>query len=180
MSRIGKKTINIPQGVTVSFDKGVVQVKGPKGTLDRQVHPAVSVMIADGTVQVDVVNKEDKSERALWGAFAAHINNMIDGVTKGFEKKMEINGVGYRVAMQGKDLKLDLGFSHPVVFPIPAGLAASVEKNVITVAGVDKELLGQTCAEIRSLRKPEPYKGKGIKYVEETIRRKAGKAGGKA
>lgn len=180
MSRIGKKTIHIPQGVTVSFSDGIVQVQGPKGTLNRTVNSLVSVVVQDGTVQVDVVNKEDKKERALWGSFAAHITNMVEGVTKGFEKKMEINGVGYRVAMQGKDLKLELGFSHSVVFPIPAGLVASVEKNVITVNGIDKELLGQTCAEIRSLRKPEPYKGKGIKYVDETIRRKAGKAGGKA
>lgn len=177
MSRIGKKTIQIPQGVTVGVDNGTILVQGPKGKLERPLHRAVSVLIENGIVSVDVKNKEEKSERALWGAFAAHIINMVEGVTKGFEKKLEINGVGYRVAMQGKDLKLDLGFSHPVIFPIPEGLAAAAEKNVITITGVDKELLGQTCAEIRSLRKPEPYKGKGIKYLDETIRRKAGKAG---
>lgn len=177
MSRIGKKTIQIPQGVTVSAENGVVLVTGSKGKLERPLHSAVSVLIQDGVVTVDVKNKEEKSERALWGTFASHIMNMIEGVTKGFEKKLEINGVGYRVAAQGKDLKLDLGFSHPVIFPIPEGLTAGVEKNVITISGIDKELLGQVCAEIRSLRKPEPYKGKGIKYLDETIRRKAGKAG---
>lgn len=177
MSRIGKKAINIPQGVTVSVENGIILVTGPKGKLQRPLHPAVSVLFEDGNAMVDVKNKEEKSERALWGAFAAHLINMIDGVTKGFEKKLEINGVGYRVAMQGKDLKLDLGFSHPVIFPIPAGLTAATEKNIITISGIDKEVLGGICAEIRSLRKPEPYKGKGIKYIDETIRRKAGKAG---
>lgn len=177
MSRIGKKTIQIPQGVTVGVEDGFILVTGSKGKLERPLHSAVSVLVQDGIVTVDVKNKEDKSERALWGTFASHIVNMIEGVTKGFEKKLEINGVGYRVALQGKDLKLDLGFSHPIIFPIPEGLVAVVEKNVITITGADKELLGQTCAEIRSLRKPEPYKGKGIKYLEEIIRRKAGKAG---
>ncbi len=175
MSRIGKKTIQIPSGVTVSQQGNVLQVKGPKGTLTRVVHPAVQVSISDAEVHVNVSNPEEKKERSLWGTFSAHIQNMIEGVTKGFKRQLEVNGVGYRVAPQGADLKLDLGFSHSVVFKIPQGLTAFVEKNVITLEGFDKELLGETASEIRSLRKPEPYKGKGVKYMEETIRRKAGK-----
>ena len=119
--------------------------------------------------------KDEKKERSLWGTYGAHVKNMIIGVTQGFQKQLEINGVGYRVAMQGKDLKLEVGFSHPVIFPMPAGITAKVEKNIITIEGADKELVGKTTAEIREIKKPEPYKGKGIKYVEEIIRRKAGK-----
>ncbi len=176
MSRVGKKLITIPAGVTITVSNGEIHVKGPKGELVRQLHKAVSVVVADGTCTVDVVNKEEKSERSLWGTFGAHIRNMIEGVTKEFQKKLEVNGVGYRVAPQGKDLKLEVGFSHPVIFAIPATVKAVVEKNVITLTSPDKELLGKTAAEIRSIRKPDPYKGKGIKYMDETIRRKAGKA----
>jgi len=176
MSRVGKKTIEIPQGVTVSLDGSTVVVKGPKGELRREVHPRVTIQIAGNAATVDVQNKEDKQERSLWGTFASHLQNMVIGVTKGFQKQLEINGVGYRVAMQGKDLKLEVGFSHPVVFAIPEGVAASVEKNVMTLNSADKELLGRTAAEVRAVRKPEPYKGKGIKYADEQIRRKAGKA----
>ncbi len=175
MSRIGKKTIQIPAGVTMEQKDKVVTVKGPKGTLTRVVSPLVTVNIAGSEATVDVVNKEDKKERSLWGTFAAHLQNMVEGVTQGFKKQLEVNGVGYRVAMQGKDLKLELGFSHSVVFKIPEGMTASVEKNMITLESSNIELLGQTASEIRSLRKPEPYKGKGIKYAEEVIRRKAGK-----
>ena len=176
MSRIGKKTIEIPQGVTVTIANDVVKVQGPKGTLERRIHPLVSVSVTDNVVAVDVVQKEEKKERSLWGTFGAHIRNMIEGVTTGFKKELEVNGVGYKVAMQGTDLKLDLGFSHPVIYKIPATVQASVEKNVMTLVSADKELLGATAAEIRSIRKPEPHKGKGIKYMEEQIRRKAGKA----
>ncbi len=175
MSRIGKKTIQIPNGVTVSQKGNILEVKGPKGTLTRVVHPAVEVTLSVSEAHVNVKNPEEKKERSLWGTFSAHIQNMIDGVTQGFKKQLEVNGVGYRVAPQGKDLKLELGFSHSVVFKIPQGMTASVEKNVITLEGFDKELLGQTASALRSLRKPEPYKGKGVKYMEETIRRKAGK-----
>lgn len=175
MSRIGKKTIQIPSGVTATFSNDVLTITGPKGTLKRVVNKAVSLDLSGNEIKVDVVNKEDKKERSLWGTFSAHAQNMVEGVTKGFKKQLEVNGVGYRVAMQGKDLKLDLGMSHTNIFAIPAGLTASVEKNMITLEGSDIELLGQTAAEIRSLRKPEPYKGKGIKYATETIRRKAGK-----
>lgn len=162
--------------MTLTVKDGVVTVKGPKGELTRVLHPAVTVSVDNGTCLVDVVQKEEKAERSLWGTFAAHIRNMVDGVTKEFEKKLEINGVGYRVAMQGKDLKLEVGYSHPVVFAMPADVKASIEKNVITLSSANKELLGKTASEIRAIRKPEPYKGKGIKYSDETIRRKAGKA----
>lgn len=176
MSRIGKKSIPIPSGVTVTVQNGVVVVKGPKGELRRTIHPAVTVTVVDGMCKVDVSNQEEKKERSLWGTFGAHIRNMVQGVTKEFEKKLEMNGVGYRVATQGKDLKLEVGFSHPVIYQLPAEVKATVEKNMITLASIDKDLLGQTAAELRGIRKPEPYKGKGIKYAEETIRRKAGKA----
>ncbi len=176
MSRVGKKLITIPAGVTLTVANGEIRVKGPKGELVRSVHPAVTITVADNTCTVDVANKEEKSERSLWGTFGAHIRNMIEGVTNEFSKKLEVNGVGYRVAAQGKDLKLEVGFSHPVIFPMPATVKATIEKNVITLVSADKELLGKTAAEIRAIRKPEPYKGKGIKYMDETIRRKAGKA----
>lgn len=176
MSRIGKQTIEIPQGVTVTCSDAELIVKGPKGELKRTVHPLVSINIADGVVTVDVANKENKKERSLWGTFASHVANMVTGVTEGFKKQLEINGVGYRVAMQGKDLKIDAGYSHPVIYKVADGITASVEKNVMTVEGADKELVGRVAAEIRSVRKPEPYKGKGIKYIDEQIRRKAGKS----
>ncbi len=176
MSRIGKQTTEVPQGVTVEVKDGVIGVQGPKGTLRRPLHPLVTLSVADNIVTVDVENKEDKKERSLWGTYASHVRNMIIGVSEGFRKQLEVNGVGYKVAMQGTDIKLDVGYSHPVLFNIPAEIKASTEKNVITLESADKEILGAIAAEIRAVRKPEPYKGKGIKYMEETIRRKAGKA----
>lgn len=175
MSRIGKQIITIPTAVTVDLKSDLITVKGPKGELKRAIPPVVHVKHEDGAVTVDVTNKEEKKERSLWGTFSAHIQNMVNGVTAGFKKQLEVNGVGYKVAMQGKDLKLDVGFSHPVIFKIPEGIIVSVEKNVITLESFDIELLGKTAAEIRQVRKPEPYKGKGIKYMDEVIRRKAGK-----
>lgn len=175
MSRIGKQTIQIPTGVQVTFQSGILTVKGPKGTLTKAVHPLVTVNITGETMNVDVKNKEEKQERSLWGTYSSHVQNMIQGVTDGYKKSLEINGVGYRVAMQGKDLKFDVGFSHPVIFAIPEGIVASVEKNVINLVGFDKELIGQIAANVRAIKKPEPYKGKGIKYTDEIIRRKAGK-----
>jgi large subunit ribosomal protein L6 len=175
MSRVGKKTTTIPQGVTVTVDNGLLKVQGPKGTLERPVHSAVKISVADGLVSVDVENKENKKERSLWGTFSSHVQNMVIGVTEGFKKQLEVNGVGYRVAMQGKDLKIEVGFSHPVVYNVAEGITASVEKNLITVEGSDKEMVGQVASEIRAIRKPEPYKGKGIKYIDEVIIRKAGK-----
>jgi large subunit ribosomal protein L6 len=180
MSRIGKQIIKIPEGVTVDVKDGIVFVKGPKGELKRVLHRAVSVKVSDGTATVDVKNKEDKKERSFWGTFGSHIKNMVVGVSEGFKKQLEINGVGYKVSMQGTDLKLEVGYSHPVLYKMPEGANASVDKNIITLEGADKELIGKVAAEIRSIRKPEPYKGKGIKYVDETIRRKAGKAAASA
>ncbi|MEK7623253.1 MAG: 50S ribosomal protein L6 [Patescibacteria group bacterium] len=180
MSRIGKQSILIPSGVTVAIKDGAVSVTGPKGILSRPVDPRVSVLVADNTVTVDVAKKEDKKERSLWGTYGAHIKNMVAGVTVGFKKQLEINGVGYKVALQGKDLKFEVGFSHSVIFSMPEGVQAKVEKNVITLESSDIELLGHTAASIRNIKKPEPYKGKGIKYTDEVIRRKAGKAATKS
>ncbi len=175
MSRIGKQLITIPTGVTVDLKPDFVTVKGPKGELKRAVPAMIHLNMADNTITVDVTNKEEKKERSMWGTFSAHIQNMVNGVTTGFKKQLEVNGVGYKVAMQGKDLRLDVGFSHPVIFKVPERVTASVEKNVITLESFDVEVLGATAAEIRQIRKPEPYKGKGIKYMDEVIRRKAGK-----
>lgn len=177
MSRIGKKLIEIPSGVTVGVSDGVVTVKGQKGELKRTVHPLVHVVVTNNEVTCSVGDETDKKTRALWGTFGSHITNMIEGVTQGYEKKLEVNGVGYRAEVRGKELVLQVGYSHPVHFAIPQGIAISVEKNVLTVNGIDKELVGETCAQIRKIRLPEPYKGKGIKYVDEVLRRKAGKAG---
>lgn len=178
MSRIGKKPINIPAGVTVEVAPGRVEVKGPKGALTRVLHPGVTVVVDGAMVQVGLTPAaaKDKELVPLWGTFASHVRNMIEGVTVGFKKQLEVNGVGYRVAMQGADVKLDVGFSHPVIFATPKGVTITVEKNVITLVSADKELLGAAAADIRAIRKPEPYKGKGIKYMDETIRRKAGKS----
>ncbi|MBI5222476.1 MAG: 50S ribosomal protein L6 [Candidatus Magasanikbacteria bacterium] len=180
MSRIGKQQLTIPAGVTVTVAEQIVTVKGPKGELKRAFPRQVKVVAADGVVAVDVVNKEEKKERALWGTIAAHIKNMLTGVTAGFSKELEINGVGFRAGTQGKDLKLEVGLSHPVIYAVPAGATVSVDKNMIRVESPDIELLGQVAADIRGIRPPEPYKGKGIKYVGETIRRKAGKSAVKA
>ncbi|MFA5211379.1 MAG: 50S ribosomal protein L6 [Patescibacteria group bacterium] len=179
MSRIGKKTIEIPQGVNVEIKDKTIFVQGSKGKLERKINDLITINKNDNFLSVSVKNEEDKKERSLWGTYASHIQNMIDGVTKGFTKVLEINGVGYKVAMQGKDLKLELGFSHPVIFKIPEVVEVKVEKNQITLFSADKELLGITAAEIRALRKPEPYKGKGIKYLDEIIRKKAGKTASK-
>ncbi len=175
MSRIGKKITMIPQGVTVSVVDSVLTVQGPKGKLEKNVHPLVTILVEEGQARVTVENENVKKERALWGTFSSHLSNMVQGVTEGFKKVLEVNGVGYRVAMQGTDLKIEVGFSHAVVFNVPAEVTASVEKNKITIEGTDKEIVGQVAAEIRRIKKPEPYKGKGIKYIDEVIRRKAGK-----
>lgn len=178
MSRIGKQLIEIPAGVTVEVAPGLVRVKGPKGAIERTLPSRVSVIVENETVHVDVPDKE-RADRAIWGTYASHVKNMVLGVTKGFQKQLEVNGVGYRVGLQGKDLKLEVGFSHPVVFPMPEGVTATVEKNMITISGINKEVVGDTAAKVREIRKPEPYKGKGIKYSDEILRHKAGKAAGK-
>lgn len=180
MSRIGKQPINIPAGVEVKIDGGKISVKGPKGQLSEKLHPFVTVEKKDGQLLVAVADPEDKKQRSLWGLFQRLISNLVIGTTKGFSKQLEINGIGYKAAVLGGNLVLNLGYSHPVEFKIPKDLEIKAEKNLITIAGADKQLVGQTAAQIRALRKPEPYKGKGIKYAGEVIRRKAGKTAAKA
>ena len=176
MSRIGKLPIAIPSGVTITVDPAEVTVAGPKGTLKQFTMPGVDVNQEDGSVTVTRINDEPKN-RAKHGLMRALLNNLVVGVTTGFSKKLEINGVGYRVAMQGTDLKLNLGFSHDVIYKIPTGIIAAIEQNSITITGISKQQVGQVAAEIRALKKPEPYKGKGIKYADERIVRKSGKSG---
>lgn len=175
MSRVGKKPVILPSGTTASLKDGVLTVKGSKGQLELPVHPRVTLDITAESVTVSVPSQENKKDKALWGLFRALIQNLVDGVNKGFEKKLEVNGVGFKVATAGTKLTMSLGFSHPVEVEIPAGLQVVVEKNLITITGIDKQLVGQFAANVRSLKPPEPYKGKGIKYVDETILRKAGK-----
>lgn len=179
MSRIGRKPIIIPKGVSLTIENDVATVKGPKGTLSQTVSPAMSFEHEEG--QVVVTRASDiKQHRALHGLTRALIANMVEGVTNGFEKKLELVGVGYRASMQGKKLIINIGFSHPVEIDPPEGIEFEVPAvTKITVRGIDKQLVGNTAAHIRAIRKPEPYKGKGIKYENETIRRKVGKAGGK-
>ncbi len=175
MSRIGRLPISIPTGVTVVNDQQRVSVQGPKGELSLHLHDHVRAEIRDGHVVVTVRDPEVKKDRALWGLSRVLIQNMVTGVTVGFEKKLEIQGIGFRAEAAGNTLKLALGFSHPVEFPVPPGITVKTEKNIITIAGVDKQLVGEVAAEIRHLKKPEPYKGKGIRYLDEVVRRKAGK-----
>ncbi|MDB5181610.1 MAG: ribosomal protein [Candidatus Saccharibacteria bacterium] len=176
MSRIGKLPIAIPSGVTITIDPDTITVAGPKGTLSQFTMEGVTVTNEDGNIIVTRINDEPKN-RAKHGLMRALLNNMVEGVTNGFSKKLEINGVGYRVAPAGAGLKLNLGFSHDVNFALPTGISAAVEQNTITVTGIDKQQVGQVAAEIRALKKPEPYKGKGIKYSDERIIRKSGKSG---
>ncbi|MEK7647869.1 MAG: 50S ribosomal protein L6 [Patescibacteria group bacterium] len=175
MSRIGKQIIVIPAGVEVTLTAAEVKVKGPKGTLLERIHPHVTITKDDEGLHVAVKDEEKKADRSLWGLYASLLQNMVDGVTKGFERKLELNGVGYKVALAGKGIKLDVGYSHSVQYDLPEGVTAVVEKNVITLSGASKQAVGQVASNIRKVRKPEPYKGKGIKYAEEVIRRKAGK-----
>ena len=175
MSRIGKKPVVVPAGVTAKVDGQLVSVKGAKGQLEFLVPDDVSVVYQDNAIKVDPRN-ETKRARALWGTSRAQVNNIVVGVTAGFEKKLEITGVGYRAAVQGKTLQLALGYSHDVNYPIPAGVTITTPKPTeITISGIDKRQIGQIAAEIRALRAPEPYKGKGVKYANEFIFRKEGK-----
>jgi len=179
MSRIGKLPIEIPKGVKISFSDSVLSVQGPNGNLSRQIMSIVSLAITDSVIEV-ARNDETSSARSAHGLTRTLINNMVVGVTKGFQTNLEINGVGYRAEVKGAELVLSLGYSHPVNFLIPSGISIEVEKMTkLSVKGFDKELVGQTAAKIRSFRRPEPYKGKGIKYADETILRKAGKTGKK-
>ncbi len=179
MSRIGRKPIAIPAGVEVKLADGVATVKGPKGTLTQAIHPNMKVEVADG--QILVTRPDDEKEnRALHGLTRALLNNMVEGVTNGFSKQLDVNGVGYRVQKQGKDLVMTLGYSHLVTVSEIPGITIDVPgPNTIIIRGADKQLVGQFAAEVREKRPPEPFKGKGIKYADEVIRRKEGKTGGK-
>jgi large subunit ribosomal protein L6 len=176
MSRIGKLPIDVPSGVTITIDPDTITVAGSKGTLKQFTMPGVTVVQEGAQIVVTRENDEPKN-RAKHGLMRSLVSNMVTGVSTGFTKQLEINGVGYRVALAGNTLKMNLGFSHEVVFTLPVGVSATVEGNVITIAGFDKQQVGQVAAKIRALKKPEPYKGKGIKYVGERIIRKSGKSG---
>jgi large subunit ribosomal protein L6 len=176
MSRIGKLPIAIPSGVTITVDPDFITVAGSKGTLKQFTMDGVTVTVADNEATVTRINDEPKN-RAKHGLMRALVNNMVVGVSTGFSKKLEINGVGYRVAAQGTDLKFNLGFSHDVIYKLPQGVTATIEGTNITISGIDKQQVGQVAAEIRAKKKPEPYKGKGIKYADERIIRKSGKSG---
>jgi large subunit ribosomal protein L6 len=176
MSRIGRKPIQLPKGVTLAQKPGTISVKGPKGELTKAMPGGISVKTeADKLL---VLRADDSREnRAKHGLIRAHLANMVKGVTDGWTRELEINGVGYRAEVAGDTINMALGYSHPVAFKLPKGVAAKVEKNRVTLSGADRDLLGQTAAKVRELRLPEPYKGKGVKYVEEVIKRKTGKAG---
>lgn len=176
MSRIGKLPLEVPSGVTITVDSDVISVKGAKGDLTVPHLSDVTVALEDGQLIV-TRNNEERIARAQHGLQRSLLNNAIEGITKGFEKKLEVNGVGFRVSGGGQSLEMSLGFSHPVKYEAPAGISLTVNKMEITVAGIDKQQVGQVAADIRSLKKPEPYKGKGIKYADEVILRKAGKTG---
>ena len=174
MSRIGKKPIEIPKGVEVKIEDNVVIVKGPKGELQKKIRPEIKVEIKENEILVSP-EKETKKTNAFWGLTRTLISNIIKGVTEGYEKKLEIQGVGYKANLEGEDLVLQVGFSHSVKIDKVGGIKFEVEKNIIAISGIDKELVGQVAAKIRKVRPPEPYKGKGIRYVGEEVRRKAGK-----
>ncbi len=176
LSRIGKLPVEIPSGVTITVDSGDVNVKGPKGELTQFITPVVNVVQEDGVIKV-TPKDDSQTARAQHGLMRSLINNMVIGVTKGFEKKLIVSGVGFRVNGGGQEIEMSLGFSHPVKYKAPEGVSLTVNKMEIVVSGISKQLVGQAAAEIRALKKPEPYKGKGIAYADEQILRKAGKAG---
>ncbi len=179
MSRLGKLAIKLNKDISISFENSVLSVKGQKGELKLNIPEIVQLKISPKEIIVSVKG-DNKKSRSFWGLFRSLINNMVIGVSEGFEKKLEVNGVGYKVALSGQTLKLNLGYSHPIDFQLPGKVQANVEGNLITLSSIDKKLLGDTAFKIRKFRPPEPYKGKGIKYQEETIRRKAGKTAAKA
>jgi len=174
MSRIGKKGITLPEKTEIKISDGLISVKGPLGELSRPLHPVIEVKVEGNAVTL-MPKKETLESRALWGTYASHIANMVSGVNKPFEKKLVLEGIGYKSEVRGDKMVFALGFSHPVEVAIPAGLKVTAEKNVITVSGSDKELVGSFAANIRALKKPEPYKGKGMRYHDEVIARKQGK-----
>ena len=176
MSRIGKQPISIPSGVTITVDDDFVTVNGPKGEPKQLTMPGVKVEVKDNEAVVSRAS-DSNEHRSKHGLMRTLINNMVIGVTEGFKKKLEVNGVGFKVAMAGADLKLNLGFSHDIMYKLPEGITAKVEQNTITIEGISKQAVGQAAAEIRAFKKPEPYKGKGIKYEDERVLRKSGKSG---
>jgi large subunit ribosomal protein L6 len=177
MSRVGKKPISIPEKAKISYKDRVFTAQGEKGSLSREIHPAVDLKIEDNAINVTIEN-QDRKTRALQGLTRSLVANMVTGVNNGFERVLEINGIGYRAEVNGKQIVLNLGYSHPINFDIPEGISAIVEKNtILKLSGIDNEKLGHAAAAIRRLRPPEPYKGKGVKYAEEHIQRKAGKTG---
>ena len=179
MSRVGKKPIQVPDKTKISYRDKAITVVGEKGSLTRIIHPDIDLKIEGGFINVSTLS-DDRSGRALQGLTRSLVNNMITGVNKGFERILEINGIGYRAELKGKSIVFNLGFSHPVVFDLPDGISAAVEKNtIVKLSGIDKEKLGLAAASIRRLKPPEPYKGKGIKYSDERIQKKAGKTGTK-
>ncbi len=179
MSRIGKQPIELPKGVTFEVKDGTIRVKGPKGQLERPTHKLITFEINDNVVEVKRPD-DSRDARAAHGLMRALTYNMVKGVCVGFERKLEINGVGYRAEVKGRQIVMQLGHSHPIEYDLPQGIEAKIEKNIVILTGIDKEMLGQTAAKVRSFRPPEPYKGKGIKYIEERIQRKVGKAGAAA
>jgi large subunit ribosomal protein L6 len=174
MSKIGKQIIAIPAKTEVTVNGGVLTVKGPLGVLMKPVHSLVTIAVADGKATVTPANTS-KLARSLWGTYASHLKNMVAGVNTKYEKKLTLEGIGYRVELSGKSLKFVVGFSHPVLLPIPEGITVTVDKNAMAVSGIDKEAVGQFAANIRAVKKPEPYKGKGIRYEGEYVRQKQGK-----
>ncbi len=178
MSRLGKIPINLPSGTQARLEENFLIISGPKGELKQKLHNLIKLEIADNNIKVTTTG-QDKQARSLWGLFRSLIKNMVVGVNQEYEKKLEINGIGYRAAVSGDKLTLNIGFSHPVIYQLPAGIKATIETSQITISGIDKQLVGDVAAQIRKIRKPEPYKGKGIKYIDEVIRRKAGKTAAK-
>lgn len=179
MSRVGKKPIPIPDKTEILYKDNRITVQGAKGSLSRTIHPSVNLTVGDNQLTVNLI-KDDRSSRAFQGLTRSLLASMVQGVNSGFERVLEISGIGYRAELKGKTIVFNLGYSHPIDFNLPDGVDATIERNnIVKLTGIDRELLGQTAASIRQLRPPEPYKGKGIKYAEETIRKKAGKTGTK-
>lgn len=179
MSRLGKLPIELPAGTQAKLENGFVVVKGPKGELKTKLHEIIKTAITDKEITLSIEDQTIGKNKALWGLFRSLIKNMVVGVNEVYVKKLEINGVGYKAAASGDKLTLNVGYSHPVIYNLPAGVKAEVQANVIIISGIDKQLVGEVSAQIRKIRKPEPYKGKGIKYADEILRRKAGKTAGK-
>jgi len=180
MSRLGKLPIELPAGTKASLEGDFIIVKGPKGELKTKMHEIIKTAITDKEIKLSIDDQTIGKNKALWGLFRSLIKNMVVGVNETYTKKLEINGVGYKAAVSGAKLTLNVGYSHPVIYELPAGVKAEVQANVIIINGIDKQLVGEVSAQIRKIRKPEPYKGKGIKYSDEILRRKAGKTAGKA